>query len=54
MVQLCVVVPAKQGEKNPKPIDIFVTSEFLSQHVDYGFFSPFGRQCPVLWTAQRR
>ena len=48
VVQLCVVVPAEQGEKDLKPIDILVTGEFLSQHINYGFSCSFGRQCPVL------
>ena len=30
MIQLCAVVPAEQGEKDLKPIDILVTGEFLS------------------------
>ena len=29
MVQLCVVVPAEQGEKDLKPIDILGTGEFI-------------------------
>ena len=37
MIQLCVVVPAEQGEKDLKPIDILVTCEFLSQRINYGF-----------------
>ena len=48
MVQLCVVVPAEQGEKDLKPIDILVTGNFLSQHVNYGFPCSFRRQYPVL------
>ena len=48
MIQLCVVVPAEHGEKDLKPIDILVTGEFLSQHINYGFSCLFGRQCPVL------
>ena len=48
MIQLCVVVPAEQGETNLKPIDILVTREFLSQHINYGFSCSFSRQCPVL------
>ena len=48
MIQLCVVVPTEQGEKDLKPIDILVTGEFLSQHIHYGFSCSFCRQCPVL------
>ena len=48
MVQLCDVVPAEQGEKDLKPIDILVTAEFLSQHIEYGFSCSFGRQSPEL------
>ena len=48
MVQLCVVVPAEQGEKDLKPIDILVTGEFLSQLMDYGFPCSFRRQSFVL------
>ena len=48
MVQLCVVVPAEQGEKDFKLIDILVTGEFLLQHTDYGLPCSFSRQSPVL------
>ena len=48
MVQLYVVVPAEQGEEDFTPIDILVTGECLSQHIDYGFPCSFSRQSPVL------
>ena len=48
MVQLCVLVPAEQKKEDLKPIDILVTGNFLSQHIDYGFSCSFCRQSPVL------
>ena len=48
MIQLCVVASAEQGEKDLKQIDILVTGEFLSQHINYGSSWSFCRQCPVL------
>ena len=48
MVQLCVVVPAEQGEKDLKAINIPVTGEFFSQHIDCGFPCSFSWQSPVL------
>ena len=48
MVQLCVVVPAEQGEKDLKPINILVSGEFLSEQIKYRFSCSFGGQSPVL------
>ena len=46
MVQLCVVVPSEQDEKNLKTIDTLVTGKFLLQHINYGF--------SCRWTSHRR
>ena len=33
MIQRHVVVTAKQGKKNLKPMEVFLTGEFLTKHI---------------------